>query len=105
MAQETLKIVYSIKNSNQGYEIKKGLVVPVGSTVTVGLTEPSRPTVESSTALFKMLFGIRNKKRAVVEADDDEDIIKVDDSDSSDSEASEAESASEDDKEVDDDED
>lgn len=101
--QAILKIVYSLKDSSE-YEIQKGLVVPKGSIVSIGLPEAFReaPTSESSSAMFKMLFGVRNKKRIVVD-DEDDDIVKVDDSDTSESECSEAESATPDGSVVDDD--
>lgn len=82
-------------SDSREYVIVKGLVVPKGSTVSVGLVMPKFPSADSANELYKQLLGIKKRKKVIVE---EEEIVPVHE----DSEASSVDEdcASEDSEEV-----
>jgi hypothetical protein len=87
--------------SNHDFVVINGLVVPLGSQVSVGLQSIELPSNEEVLKNFKMLFGIKKKIRAVEE---DEPVVAVKDEDELDEDSIE-ESDSNSEEEIEDDED
>jgi hypothetical protein len=82
---------YTLTDSTE-YVIVKGLVVPKGSEVTVGIIQKQPPSLEASVASFKRLFGIKRKKHR----DEEDEPVKIVEEDSeSESEESYDESSDE----------
>jgi hypothetical protein len=83
---------YTLTDSTE-YVIVKGLVVPKGSEVTLGIVQKQPPSLEASVASFKRLFGIKRKKHR--EEEDEPVKVVVEEDSESESEESYDESSDE----------